>query len=378
MSSESARLEPAADDDRSSPSSGSSDGGASRNNLRRPSSRVALLLLGTLIAGVAGLQLLSQPDADSNGESSAAGDTQTFAAHGVSLTFPAPLRHLEGEELETLELPIFKSTDFHSDPAWVEVFAFDEHNLVAVYPVPEPLVVTSGNVTEHARLLGAPSGYGAPVVSESVVQGLPLLRLVGGMVEKPSGTVVGNDVTMVFSGSMNYTVECQSTPPSSREIIAACTHIIESLRVPAPSVDGWHVLTSDDDEVRVSVPHLWRAEPSRSAAVNLAAKLRFQSSGDYVVSLWITVLHEPYVTESGELTGDIVLTGGMKLTHERSVRLPIGTAVRMVIEKDDSSNIIYIATKNDTAVIVSFDFALDDMRLVRPTIDAVVQTLKLD
>jgi hypothetical protein len=289
-----------------------------------------------LIAGVAGWQLLSPLNADSHGdsqlnagshgESSSAVGTQAFAAHGVSLTYPAALHHLEGDEVDRLEIPIFKPLGV-GDPAWTEVFALDEESLVAVYPYPEPFVMTSETVAEYARS-GAGGGFDAPVVSNSVLQGLPMLQLAGGEVPTQSGTPLRNDVTMVYSGSMNYTVECLSTASTSRQILAACTHVIESLRVPSSSSAGWHVLASRDDAVHVSVPPLWSEESSHPASVNLAAKLHLPPSRGDFVSLWITLLPASFFTQSEnpEAMADALFQSTMpemQLTDTRSVRLPI-------------------------------------------------------
>lgn len=88
---------------------------------------------------------------------------------------------------------------------------------------------------------------------------------------------------------------------------------------------------------------------------------------------------EPLFTESAKATAAVfTLQVGMPLTDQRSVRLPTGRA-EMVILKDDSSTVIgYVVIKDDTAAIVQFSFARETMRLVRPTIDAVVRTLTLD
>lgn len=177
MRSESDLSKPPSDGDRGSSSSGLSEGSAPRNNPRPRSKRVALLVLGALIGGVAGWQLLSPLNADSHGESqlnagshsesSSAVGTQAFAAHGVSFTYPAALHHLDGDELERLpgEVPIFKSLSLE-EPAWKEVFALDENGLVAVYPYPEPFVMTSETVAEYARSVVSwkRSGFDKPVV----------------------------------------------------------------------------------------------------------------------------------------------------------------------------------------------------------------------
>jgi hypothetical protein len=360
-------------------------------------------VLGALIAGVAGWQLLSPLNADSHGdsqlnagshgESSSAVGTQAFAAHGVSFTYPTVLHHLEGDEVDRLEIPIFKPLGV-GDPAWTEVFALDEESLVAVYPYPQPFVMTSEIVAEYARRVG---GW-KPSVSNSVLQGLPMLHLTGGEVPTQSGTPIRSDVTMVYSGSMNYTVECLSSASTSVQILGACTHIIESLRVPSSSTAGWHVL-SGDDGVQVSVPAMWSEESSYPASVSLVAELHLPQSRGYVVSLWITLYPASFFTQSEnpDAMADALFKATMpqmqltdkpalfkatmaeiQLTDKRAVRLPIGMA-HMVILKDDLSNRIgYVVIKDQTAVIVTFTFAPGDMRLVRSTIEAVVRTLTLD
>lgn len=215
---------------------------------------------------------------------------------------------------------------------------------------------------------------------DSVLQGLPILHLAGGEIPTQSGTPIRSDVTTVYSGSMNYTVECLSTASTSVQILGACTHIIESLRVPSSSTAGWQVL-SGDDGVHVSVPALWSEESSYPASVSLAAKLHLPPSRGNVVSLWITLWHESYLTESAKTTAHGLFhpaVSGMQLTDERSVRLPIGMA-HMVILKDDSRNRIgYVVIKDQTAIVVTFTFGPGTMRLVRPTIEAVARTLTLD
>ena len=129
MRSESDLSDRPSDGDRGSSSSGLSEGSAPRNTPRPRSKRVVLLVLGALIVGVAGWQLLSplntdshgesQLNAGSHGESSSAVGTQAFAAHGVSFTYPAALHHLDGDEAERLpgEIPIFKTLSLE-EPAW--------------------------------------------------------------------------------------------------------------------------------------------------------------------------------------------------------------------------------------------------------------------
>lgn len=80
----------------------------------------------------------------------------------------------------------------------------------------------------------------------------------------------------------------------------------------------------------------------------LAATLHLPQSCGFVVSLWITLWHQPYLTESAKTTAHGLFhpaVSGMQVTDERSVRLPIGMA-HMVILKDDSSNTIgYVVSK---------------------------------
>jgi hypothetical protein len=184
----------------------------------------------------------------------------------------------------------------------------------------------------------------------------------------------------VYSGSMNYTVQCLSTASTSVQILDACTHIIESLRVPSSSTAGLHVL-SGDDGVHVSVPAMWSEESSYPASVSLAAKLHLPTSRSYVVSLSITLWHESYLTESAKTTAHGLfhpVVSGMQLTDERSVRLPIGTAHMVILKNDSHDRIGYVVIKDQTAVVVTFTFAPESVRLVRPTIEAVARTLTLD
>jgi hypothetical protein len=379
--------------DRGSSSSALSEGSAPQGNPRPRTKRVALLVLGALIGAVAGWQLLSLdadsrggslPDGGSDGESPSAVDTRAFEAHGVSFTYPAELDHLEGGELERLEVPIYKSLSLE-EPVWKEVFALDENGLVAVYPYPEPFVMTSENVDEYARSVVGwkPSGFERPVVSDSVLQGLPMVHLAGGEIPTQSGTRIRIDVTTVYSGAMSYTVECFFTASTSLQIRGACTDIIESLRVPGSSSAGWQVLASGDDSIHVSVPPLWIEESSHPASVTLAAKLQPLSSPAPLVSLWITLHPASFFTQSE--TPEAMAAAlfqysmpRMELTDQRSVRLPLGMAYMVTLKSDSRWVTGYVVIKGQSAAIVSFTFSPDRMRLLRPTIDAVVRTLTLD
>lgn len=383
MPSESARVESASDDDRSSPSSGSSDGGTSRNNLRRPSSRVALLLLGALLGGVAVWQLLSQPDADSNGESSAAANTQaaasprTFAANGVSFTYPATLHHLEGDELDTLVQPPPLASYTAYTKGWREVFKLDENSYVIVSIVPLPFVVTSENVDEFVTSVGPSSGINAADVSVSALQGLPTLQFAGLGGQTPSGRL-RHDMTLVFSGSTGYVIDCQSDARSRQRITAACTDIVESFKVAKRSSSaGWRVLASDDDTIQVSVPPTWTEESSHGR-VELEATLQFPGSPGPNIVLWITLREELSGVSRKHATAYLVHRSRMQLIAERSVRLPAGMA-DMVLLKDGSRRAIgFVVIKDHIPVIVTFVFGDPDMRLIGPTIDAIAQTLAVD
>jgi hypothetical protein len=308
--------------------------------------------------------------------------SRRFTSEGFSFRFsdcegPYGLERLAGE------VPIFKSLSLE-EPAWKEVFALDENGFVAVYPYPEPFVMTSETVAEYARSVVSwkPYGFDAPVVSDSVLQGLPMLHLAGGEIPTHSGPI-RSDVTTVYSGSMNYTVECLYTAPTSAQILAACTHVIESLRVPISSSAGWHVLASRDDAVHVRVLPLWSEESSHPASVSLAARLKPPSSAGYIVSLWITLYPASFFTQSEtpNAIADALFQStmpGMQLTDTRSVRLPIGMAHMVTLTNDSGSVIGYVVIKGNTAAIVSFSFAPEHMRLLRTTIDAVVRTLTLD
>jgi hypothetical protein len=180
---------------------------------------VLLLFLAVLAVGCGG------GDDDSTETRSGAESGKTFSDDRFSVTFTYP------DELKEGEVEKVEESAGAGKPVARAALGMDSDNLILLTKYELNVAVTSANLPDVMPELDGVVGQlaGSPVSGEvTEVGGLPAARYdVVALDEPPRGE---SRLLYVFDQTVEYQVNCQSTPEKRAELNAACDQVLATLR----------------------------------------------------------------------------------------------------------------------------------------------------
>ncbi len=183
-----------------------------------------LVLLALLAAGCGGDD--ADEDSAAGGAPAKPGDplNETFEAEGIDLTFEYPEDLQQRDEIEF-------SRSAGSAAAATGGVGIDETNLIAIQRFDLGTEVTEGNLNRVKReadtLFSQLAGERADG-KRTEIAGLPALEY---RIDLEDPADARTRAVAIFDGSVQYLINCQSTPDQAQRIDAACQLALDTLQV---------------------------------------------------------------------------------------------------------------------------------------------------